>query len=164
MFGLSNFRRVETCGTEPCLTVQGSTLHEFCTMRLVAKRSSPSLNPPGAAAAPRGSEGVISRKGAETVQVSNLRAKRGSPWKRGIVIQRPGRGRFARVSPLESERRIDKIIHRAAEVLGNPNEAMRWLGNPVRALNFATPISVLGTKQGTKRVNDILGQMESGVW
>lgn len=41
---------------------------------------------------------------------------------------------------------------------------MRWLGSPVRALDFATPISILGSKEGVKRVNDVLGQMEHGVW
>ena len=81
-----------------------------------------------------------------------------------VIAEQLIKGKFVPVGPLEPERRIDKIINRAAEVLGNRNEAMRWIGNPVRALNFATPISVLGTKQGTKRVKDVLGQMESGVW
>ena len=65
---------------------------------------------------------------------------------------------------MEPERRINKVIDRAAKVLGNRTEAMRWLGSPVRSLDFATPISVLGTKQGMKRLEEILGQMESGVW
>jgi uncharacterized protein (DUF2384 family) len=34
----------------------------------------------------------------------------------------------------------------------------------VRALDFATPISVLGTPEGMARVADVLGQMEHGVW
>jgi uncharacterized protein (DUF2384 family) len=41
---------------------------------------------------------------------------------------------------------------------------MRWLGTPVRALNFATPISILGTEDGIERVSDVLGQMEYGIW
>ena len=59
---------------------------------------------------------------------------------------------------------IDEMIGRATEVIGNREEAMRWLGTPVRALNFATPISILGTKDGIERVNDVLGQMEYGIW
>jgi hypothetical protein len=59
---------------------------------------------------------------------------------------------------------IDKTIDRATEVMGSRDEAMRWLGAPVRALDFATPISILGTKDGVERVSDVLGQMEYGIW
>jgi hypothetical protein len=59
---------------------------------------------------------------------------------------------------------IDEMIAKATEVIGSRDEAMRWLGTPVRALNFATPISILGTKDGVGRVNDVLGQMEYGIW
>jgi uncharacterized protein (DUF2384 family) len=56
------------------------------------------------------------------------------------------------------------LIVKATEVLGSRDAAMRWLGTPVRGLDFATPISLLGTKDGTDRVSDVLGQMEHGVW
>jgi len=56
------------------------------------------------------------------------------------------------------------MIAKAAEVLGSRDEGMRWLGNPVRGLDFATPISLLGTPEGVLRVNDILGQIEHGIW
>lgn len=59
---------------------------------------------------------------------------------------------------------IDELINRAVEVLGSRDEGMRWLGTPVRGLDFATPISMLGTKEGAVRVSDILGQMERGIW
>ncbi|MGB6946469.1 MAG: MbcA/ParS/Xre antitoxin family protein [Bryobacteraceae bacterium] len=59
---------------------------------------------------------------------------------------------------------IDEMIARATEVIGSRDEAMRWLGTPVRALNFATPISILGTKGGVEHVNDVLCQMEYGIW
>lgn len=62
------------------------------------------------------------------------------------------------------DRAVDQVIDRATEVIGNREEAMRWLGMPVRGLDFATPISLLATKEGTERVNDVLGQMEHGVW
>jgi hypothetical protein len=58
----------------------------------------------------------------------------------------------------------EELIVRAIEVLGSRDEAMRWLGTPVRALNLATPISILGSKEGVERVNDVLGQMEHGIW
>jgi uncharacterized protein (DUF2384 family) len=52
----------------------------------------------------------------------------------------------------------------ASEVLGGRDEAMRWLGTPVRALGFATPISLLGTKDGAEQVHDVLTQVAHGVW
>lgn len=58
----------------------------------------------------------------------------------------------------------ESIIERAVEVVGDRVEAMRWLGTPVRALGFATPISVLATREGALRVMDVLGQMEHGIW
>jgi putative toxin-antitoxin system antitoxin component (TIGR02293 family) len=59
---------------------------------------------------------------------------------------------------------VAKVITRATEVIGDSDEAMRWLGTPVRALDYATPISLLGTGEGARRVEDVLGQMEHGVW
>lgn len=59
---------------------------------------------------------------------------------------------------------IEPIIERIVEGIGDREQAMRWLGTPVRALDFATPISMLGTKEGVEKVMDVLGQMEHGVW
>jgi putative toxin-antitoxin system antitoxin component (TIGR02293 family) len=59
---------------------------------------------------------------------------------------------------------VESIISRAIEVIGDRDQAMRWLGTPVRALDFATPISLLGTGAGAARVEDVLGQMEHGIW
>jgi len=65
---------------------------------------------------------------------------------------------------LEPDGIVEPIIERATEVLGTRQDAMRWLGTPVRGLAFATPISLLGTEEGARRVNDVLGQMEHGIW
>ena len=59
---------------------------------------------------------------------------------------------------------VEFIIARAAEVIGDRDKALRWLGTPVRGLDFATPISLLGTEEGARRVDTILGQMEHGIW
>ena len=63
-----------------------------------------------------------------------------------------------------SDSAISPIIDRATEVIGDRQAAMRWLGTPVRGLDFATPLSLLATEDGQLRVNDILGQMEHGIW
>jgi hypothetical protein len=59
---------------------------------------------------------------------------------------------------------IDEVIGYATEVMGSREKALLWLGAPVRGLNFATPISLLATQEGVERVNEILGQMEHGIW
>jgi len=55
------------------------------------------------------------------------------------------------------------VIHRAAEVLGDRSDAMRWLGTPVRSLNYATPISLLHDSKGREDVLIVLGRLEHGV-
>ncbi|MEO5924238.1 MAG: MbcA/ParS/Xre antitoxin family protein [Bryobacteraceae bacterium] len=59
---------------------------------------------------------------------------------------------------------IDQLIARTTEVLGSRDEAMRWLGTPVRALDFARPIYILRTPGGAEQINQVLGQMEHGIW
>ena len=59
---------------------------------------------------------------------------------------------------------LTKAVARATEVFGDEEAAFRWLGTPVAALDYATPISCLGTHQGAMRVNDVLTQIEHGVW
>jgi len=55
------------------------------------------------------------------------------------------------------------VIHRTMEVLGNRSDAMRWLGTPVRALDYATPISLLDDSKGREDVLTVLGRLEHGV-
>jgi putative toxin-antitoxin system antitoxin component (TIGR02293 family) len=59
---------------------------------------------------------------------------------------------------------LTKAVRRATEVFGDEDAAFRWLGTPVAALDYATPISCLGTHRGAMRVNDVLTQIEHGVW
>ena len=54
-------------------------------------------------------------------------------------------------------------MDRAIEVIGDRDEAMRWMGMPVRALDYATPVSLLGTARGRRAVLVILSRLEHGV-
>ncbi len=56
-----------------------------------------------------------------------------------------------------------EILRRATEVIGSEDAAMRWMGAPVRALNYATPISMLHDKSGFEAVRVVLGRLEHGV-
>jgi putative toxin-antitoxin system antitoxin component (TIGR02293 family) len=65
---------------------------------------------------------------------------------------------------IESEERAEaSVIQRAAEVLGDRSDAMRWLGTPVRALDYATPISLLHDAKGREAVLTVIGRLEHGV-
>lgn len=56
-----------------------------------------------------------------------------------------------------------QILRRAAEVIGSEDAALRWMGTPVRALNYATPISMLHDESGFEAVRVVLGRLEHGV-
>ena len=58
---------------------------------------------------------------------------------------------------------IESIERRAVEVIESQEGAMRWLGLPVRALNYATPVSLLGEPEGEARVAALLTKIEHGV-
>jgi putative toxin-antitoxin system antitoxin component (TIGR02293 family) len=62
-----------------------------------------------------------------------------------------------------SSRDVAGILDRAAEVIGDTDEACRWMGTPVRALDYATPISLLANKKGTEQVLAVLTRLEHGV-
>jgi len=57
----------------------------------------------------------------------------------------------------------EAVIAKAIEVIGDEQAAMRWMGTPVRALDYATPISRLADQQGQADVLRVLTQLEHGV-
>jgi putative toxin-antitoxin system antitoxin component (TIGR02293 family) len=60
-------------------------------------------------------------------------------------------------------RQFDEVVERATEVLENRQKALRWLGTPVRALEYATPISLLHSPEGQRAVLEVLDRIEYGV-
>ena len=57
-----------------------------------------------------------------------------------------------------------EVTAKAMEVLGSREKALRWLKAPVRALGDQAPISLLNSQISINRVNEVLGQIEHGVW
>jgi uncharacterized protein (DUF2384 family) len=55
------------------------------------------------------------------------------------------------------------VLEKAIEVIGDRHDAMRWMGTPVRALGYATPVSMLATANGMNAVLAVLSQLEHGV-
>ncbi len=58
---------------------------------------------------------------------------------------------------------LAKVMQRALEVIGDREQALRWMGTPVRALGYATPISMLSTVPGEQEVLTVLGRLEHGI-
>jgi uncharacterized protein (DUF2384 family) len=85
---------------------------------------------------------------------------------RGLAIvahRAPAEARQTSINDTEGEFNPELVIQRAVEVIGSREEAMRWLGTPVRALDYATPISCLRDAAGREQVLSVLEQLESGV-
>jgi len=56
-----------------------------------------------------------------------------------------------------------QVVARAIRVIGDRAEALRWLGTPVRALSYATPISCFDTLEHIDLVESVLDKLEHGV-
>lgn len=64
---------------------------------------------------------------------------------------------------MTSEEKFATVLERAYEVIGDRDQAPRWLGTLVRALGYSTPSSLLGSTDGQEAVLTILGRLEHGV-
>ena len=71
--------------------------------------------------------------------------------------------RMPQQGPVAEATDRETVICRAIEVIGDGKEAMRWLGTPVPALGYATPISLLDNLKGQTAVLNVLTQLEHGV-
>ena len=60
--------------------------------------------------------------------------------------------------------KLAEILARAPSVLGTQKAAEEWLGTPARALQGEKPIELLTTQTGTQVVEDLLEQMDYGVY
>jgi putative toxin-antitoxin system antitoxin component (TIGR02293 family) len=58
---------------------------------------------------------------------------------------------------------VDAVVERAVEVIGDREEAMRWLGTPIRVLGYATPIAIMSKPEGKMHVTIALSRLEHGV-
>lgn len=67
---------------------------------------------------------------------------------------------------LEGDRvaRLQRLVSRAALVLGGAQEGRTWLTTPQRALHHRTPFDVAATEVGAEAVFQLLGRIEHGVF
>lgn len=86
----------------------------------------------------------------------------------GIVPQGPSeqekvKAALARKRKQTTEKAEAAVFNRALEVIGDKIEAMRWMGTPVRMLDYATPVSLVSSPNGRKAVLVVLERLEHGV-
>jgi uncharacterized protein (DUF2384 family) len=58
---------------------------------------------------------------------------------------------------------ISDVVAAAKEVFG-ADEGLRWLGTPVPALKYATPVSLADTPAGRQQIHDALVNLVHGNW
>jgi putative toxin-antitoxin system antitoxin component (TIGR02293 family) len=70
------------------------------------------------------------------------------------------------MTEVESDRlyRLARTIARMEEILGSREKAEVWLREPNRVLGMQTPLDLLDTDEGAKRVEDVLIRIEHGVF
>lgn len=100
----------------------------------------------------RGSLGVTKAELAEVVDISER-----------TLARRLKSGRF---TPSESERiyRIARIFEKAVEVLEDNAGAAMWLKTPKRYFQEQTPLQYADTEVGARRVEQLLGRLEHGIF
>ena len=59
---------------------------------------------------------------------------------------------------------LDVVLKQATAVIGDKEKALRWLGTPVRDLNYKTPVAMLSEAGGTQAVLSVLSRLEYGVF
>jgi Antitoxin Xre/MbcA/ParS C-terminal toxin-binding domain len=67
-------------------------------------------------------------------------------------------------APSVFEQNIAAVLARAIKIFGDEQKALHWMESPVGALGRTTPLAVLDKDNGFVRVNDVLTQIEHGVW
>jgi len=77
--------------------------------------------------------------------------------------KKPASRKPASRKPVDRTTGEASVLERAIEVIGDKNEAMHWMGTPVQALDYATPVSLLGNSKGRRAVLTVLGRLEHGV-
>ena len=71
-----------------------------------------------------------------------------------------------KLDPAVSDRvvRYARLVGRAAQVLGDIDDAKRWLNSPQFGLGGQTPIDYAKSEFGAREVENLLGRIEHGVY
>jgi len=82
------------------------------------------------------------------------------------TVQRFEADKDKQLSSEQSSRtwKFAEILARATPVFGSQDAAEKWLSEPARALEGKKPIELLATQPGTQLVEDLLQQIDYGVY
>lgn len=105
-------------------------------------------------------------------ELENLRERLGLPLEKmgeklGISRATLHRRKAAgRLDLHESDRvmRFERLVQKAADVLGSPDSARQWLSFPQYGLGGAIPVDYARTEAGAREVEHLLGRIEWGVF
>jgi putative toxin-antitoxin system antitoxin component (TIGR02293 family) len=86
-----------------------------------------------------------------------------------VIPARTLKHRKARKEPLtrdESDKlvRLVRVYDQAVQVLGEKEKALYWLSEPKRRFDGRTPIQMLRTDLGGRMVEEMLGQIQYGMF
>jgi putative toxin-antitoxin system antitoxin component (TIGR02293 family) len=86
-----------------------------------------------------------------------------------IVPRRTLAHRIAKHQPLSREEsdkavRVARVTAMAEQVFGEPERAWRWLRKPKPRFDGKTPMDMLATEAGARLVEEMLGQIEHGMF
>ena len=86
-----------------------------------------------------------------------------------IVPRRTLAHRIAKHQPLSKEEsdkavRVARITAMAEQVFGEPERAWRWLRKPKRRFDGKTPLEMLGTDAGARLLEEMIVQIDSGMF
>lgn len=84
--------------------------------------------------------------------------------RRRILSRR--RARRRKLTPVESDRalRLARIVALASEVFGERGRALRWLRKPKHRFAGRVPLDVIATEPGGRIVEEMLYQVDDGIW
>jgi len=78
--------------------------------------------------------------------------------------RRKGTGKKLKPSVSDRVVRFAKLLGKAIKVLGDLDDAKRWLNSPQFGLGGAVPLDYAKTEVGAREVENLLGRIEYGVY
>ncbi len=83
--------------------------------------------------------------------------------KRTLARRRAAREKLT-IEETDKAFRLARIAIEADRVFDNPEKSSRWLRKPNAALGGHTPLSLLKSETGARAVDDLLGQIDHGMF
>jgi putative toxin-antitoxin system antitoxin component (TIGR02293 family) len=80
------------------------------------------------------------------------------------LARRVARREALTVEETDKALRLERIARLADRVFGNPAKAHRWMRQPKNMLNGATPVDFLASETGARAVEEMLYQIEHGIF